>query len=288
MDVNSQILSGALVSPKTHKQLYFSVEKNVVKTQDGTESFEVINGVPFFNGPNADQRFRNEQMDKEYRESQNGTRFFSKFKKVIYNDLINKKCINIMKKFDAFSNDDVILGVGGGPVREHPLITNLNISNYPNVDVVADAHHLPYADNSVDAIHVSAVLEHLYDPLQAISEMYRVLKKDGIVFSLTPFMQAYHGYPHHYQNLTLTGHEYYFSSKGFKILDSGPAVGPTMALIIINSKYILNYFPPVINKIFGAIFIVFSLIFIKPLDLLLIKSPKAYVLSSTTYVYAKK
>jgi hypothetical protein len=93
------------------------------------------------------------------------------------------------------------LSVGGGPRRQHPLLVNLNIAPFPNVEVIADARALPYQDGSVDTIFCEAVLEHLHNPAQAVGEMYRVLRLGGKVFAATPFLQAYHGYPHHYQNL---------------------------------------------------------------------------------------
>ena len=235
-----------------------------------------------------DERFSNQSMEKEYREAGKLENAFTRLKQFFYRDLYSVPSNKIKKSFDKFTEQDLFLSIGGGPVRDHPSMTNVNISNYPNVEIVADAHELPYADNSVDAIFISAVIEHLYNPLVAIAEMYRVLKPGGVVFSITPFMQAYNGYPHHYQNLTLTGHEYYFSSKGFKLLESGTAIGPTMALIIINSKYILNYFPPVLNKICGAIFILFCMIFVRPLDFFLNKKPSSHVLCSASYVYVQK
>ena len=65
-------------------------------------------------------------------------------------------------------------------MREHPSLVNVNIGPFPNVDVVADAHHLPYADASVDAIFCEAVLEHLAQPHEAVKEMFRVLPARGL------------------------------------------------------------------------------------------------------------
>ncbi len=42
---------------------------------------------------------------------------------------------------------------------------------------------LPYADNSFDIVLAAHVIEHLPDPLLALSEMYRVLKPGGILIS---------------------------------------------------------------------------------------------------------
>ena len=75
--------------------------------------------------------------------------------------------------FDDLCADGIFLPVGGGPLRAHPALLNLNIGLFPNVDVVADAHILPFVPESVDAIYCEAVLEHLYNPDQAVAEMYK-------------------------------------------------------------------------------------------------------------------
>lgn len=59
-------------------------------------------------------------------------------------------------------------------------------------DIVGDIHNLPFSDNSIDAVVCIAVLEHVENPFKAMSEMYRVLKKDGYCFLYVPFLYYYH------------------------------------------------------------------------------------------------
>ena len=49
----------------------------------------------------------------------------------------------------------------------------------PLAAVKADICHLPFASNSMDIILCNHVLEHIPDHLQALSELYRVLKPGG-------------------------------------------------------------------------------------------------------------
>lgn len=51
---------------------------------------------------------------------------------------------------------------------------------------VADAAELPFKDNFFDAVICLEVLEHVDDPLKAISEIKRVLKRDGYAVMLVP------------------------------------------------------------------------------------------------------
>ena len=109
------------------------------------------------------------------------------------------------------------------------------------MDVVADAHCLPYADESVDAIHSEAVFEHLYNPVKAAKEIYRVLKPGKKAYICTPFLQAYHGYPHHYQNYTITGHKLLFESVGFRIVEAGTCVGPVHTILHLVAVFLNEY-----------------------------------------------
>jgi len=52
--------------------------------------------------------------------------------------------------------------------------------------LVADAHKLPFKPDSFEAIFVLEVLEHVFDPLKVLSEVKRVLKKDGYAVFLVP------------------------------------------------------------------------------------------------------
>lgn len=191
--------------------------------------------------------------------------------------------------FGQLTDDDLCVSVGGGPIRVHPLFTNLNIGPFPNVDVVGDGHRLPYADSSVDAIHSEAVFEHLHSPLIAAKEIARVLKPGGKAFICTPFLQAYHGYPHHYQNYTITGHQTLFESVGLAVIDSGVCVGPAHCLADLISQFVREFMP--INKlsraIWGSIRIAIAPI-VRFADKRFTRKPNAHFLASTTYLVAVK
>jgi len=56
----------------------------------------------------------------------------------------------------------------------------------PLADVKADICALPFEDSSYDLIFCNHVLEHIPDDLQAMKELYRVLKKGGILIAQVP------------------------------------------------------------------------------------------------------
>lgn len=50
----------------------------------------------------------------------------------------------------------------------------------------ANIYHLPYADNTFDAVILSEILEHIDDDVAALREAYRVLKPGGVVAITVP------------------------------------------------------------------------------------------------------
>ncbi|MBS1536440.1 MAG: methyltransferase domain-containing protein [Bacteroidetes bacterium] len=52
--------------------------------------------------------------------------------------------------------------------------------------VKGDFHHLPFDDNSFDAIYADNTIEHSFSPHRVLEECYRVLKKGGILAMCVP------------------------------------------------------------------------------------------------------
>jgi SAM-dependent methyltransferase len=176
-----------------------------------------------------------------------------------------------------------VLGLGGGPRRLHPTIVNLNVEPFENVDIVGDAHRLPLPDNAVDAVHCEAVFEHLRDPEDAAAEMFRVMKPGALAFVCTPFMQAFHAYPSHFQNFTLMGHYRLFERAGFRVVEHGVCVGPSVALSDLVATYITHYSPRVVRWLLRAAWSVLSRVLVRPLDRSLARRDNAHLMASTTY-----
>jgi ubiquinone/menaquinone biosynthesis C-methylase UbiE len=60
-------------------------------------------------------------------------------------------------------------------------------------DYDGDILSLQFNDEEVGAIICLSVLEHVENPFQAVSEMFRVLKKGGLLFLSVPFLTSFHG-----------------------------------------------------------------------------------------------
>ena len=123
------------------------------------------------------------------------------------------------------------LGQGMEPLAEDPNISLVETDVYlsPRVDVICDAHELPFADGVFDAVVIQAALEHVLSPERVVEELHRVLKRDGLVYAETPFMQQVHEGPYDFTRFTDMGHRFLFRS--FDELDRGVVCGPAMGLV---------------------------------------------------------
>jgi SAM-dependent methyltransferase len=123
-----------------------------------------------------------------------------------------------------------VAGAGMEPLLDSPRIELIetDVALGPRAQMICDAHDLPLADASVDAVVAQAVLEHVVDPARCASEIHRVLKPDGLVYADTPFMQQVHGREYDFTRFTRLGHRRLF--RHFQKIDSGITCGPGTAL----------------------------------------------------------
>jgi uncharacterized protein YbaR (Trm112 family)/SAM-dependent methyltransferase len=144
----------------------------------------------------------------------------------------------------SLTDRHVVLDFGAGrQALDDPCIIRMDLQLTPYVDVVGDAHHLPFKAGCIDFAFGGAVMEHLANPPRAIEELHRVLRPGGYVYADWSFVFAYHGYPHHYFNTTVHGIRNAFAA--FRVLDSGvaPFHGAAFTLRSVLQTY-LGYFQP--------------------------------------------
>ncbi|MHB2025444.1 MAG: class I SAM-dependent methyltransferase [Elusimicrobiota bacterium] len=88
--------------------------------------------------------------------------------------------------------------------------------NQKNVDVFADlTKRLPFDDNYADTVISFEVLEHLPEPDFFLSECNRILRPQGRLFLLAPFLWQEHEAPHDYFRYTQYGLKYLLEKNGF-------------------------------------------------------------------------
>lgn len=125
-----------------------------------------------------------------------------------------------------------ILVIGAGDARfscgANESIVYTDVALAPDTHLIADAHDIPFVDDTFDAVLAIAVLEHVMDPYRVVAEIQRVLNAGGFVFAATPFMQQVHMGPYDVTRFTHVGHRRLF--RWFDEIRSGVANGPGMAV----------------------------------------------------------
>lgn len=135
--------------------------------------------------------------------------YSSKYNKKRINRFFNRNYYWILDHLDNIENKK-ILDVGCGPA-EFCKILDENFKNLKifGIDIsekmiekskellplgnfnVGDVHELPFEDNSFDYIFNTSSFHHYEDPLVALNQMYRVLKKDGTLYLLDSIKDSF-------------------------------------------------------------------------------------------------
>lgn len=82
-----------------------------------------------------------------------------------------------------------VLDIGGGTahVKEfRPDIVTADILKFPGIDVVADAHRLPFQDGIFSGVIMLDVLHHLEQPIEFLKEASRILRPGGRLAMIEP------------------------------------------------------------------------------------------------------
>jgi SAM-dependent methyltransferase len=107
------------------------------------------------------------------------------------------------------------------------------------VDVAGDALRLPFRAAAFDAVVSFQVLEHVPEPQQFLTEVFRVLKAGGTVLLATPFLWGEHEEPHDYYRFTRYGLRYLAEHAGFEVLSIEADTG-FLAMAVLRLNYWLN------------------------------------------------
>lgn len=84
-----------------------------------------------------------------------------------------------------------LLDIGGGSAHfknYRPDVTSLDILPFPGIDVVADAHDMPFPAGQFSGIVMLDVLHHLQRPVKFLREAARILKPGGRLAMIEPGM----------------------------------------------------------------------------------------------------
>ncbi len=184
--------------------------------------------------------------------------------------------------------DGIFINIGSGNRSLGKNVIDVDMSDYPNVSVVADIQELPFKEASIDGVLSIAVLEHVREPKQVIEECHRVLREGGFVFTVVAFMQPFHAAPADYQRYTKPGLEYLH--RQFERVESGTYGGPVSGFLWILQEFVALLLSFGIRPLRDLLSMVLMLLTwpIKLLDLLFRHSPLSESIASTVFFHGRK
>lgn len=181
-----------------------------------------------------------------------------------------------------------VLSIGAGVLRLKGNVTHLDYEPYPHLEVVGDAHFLPFPDNTFDGVVCETLLEHVVEPSKVIEEMHRVLKPGGKAYILMPFLFAFHAAPNDFYRMTHRGLAY--QMRAFEIEKLAPFSGPASALNNLLVEWFALLFSMGSKKLYRIFSLVFLVVFcpVKLLDYVLAFHPEAVRIASILLCIGRK
>jgi SAM-dependent methyltransferase/uncharacterized protein YbaR (Trm112 family) len=181
-----------------------------------------------------------------------------------------------------------VLGQGIAALMRNTRIqlVESDVSFGPRTGIILDAHDIPFEDETFDAVIAQAVLEHVADPYRCVEEIHRVLKKDGVIYAETPFMQQVHAGRYDFTRFSHLGHRRLF--RRFDEIDSGIVCGPGMALAWSYQYFLTSFVTSPTLRSAARTFARFTSFYLKYFDPFLAGKHGAYDAASGFYLLGRK
>jgi SAM-dependent methyltransferase len=128
-----------------------------------------------------------------------------------------------------------------------------------DIDIFYDGKNIPFEDETFDSILAGEVLEHVPDIHKSLSELYRVLKKDGKILITVPFVWQEHEMPFDFRRFTTNGIEQLLVDNGFEVLSSKKSGSFFEVIVQLVMMYLHSIFYTknkyIVNLLINAVFI---------------------------------
>ena len=187
-----------------------------------------------------------------------------------------------------YGKGGALLDVGSGPERLGDEFINVDAFPFPEVDVVADAHALPFRDSSIDGVVSESLLEHVALPDRVAREMVRVLKPGGFLYVSAPFIHPYHASPDDFNRWTSSGLRFLF--RDLEVVETGVRSGPWSAFLMFLAYWLGVICSFGFKKAVPFLAHIFMLVLgpLKYLDLIFARFPRAEDVSALLYLIGRK
>jgi glycosyltransferase involved in cell wall biosynthesis/SAM-dependent methyltransferase len=135
------------------------------------------------------------------------------------------------------STEGLVLNLGGGSSSSRfENVVELDSAIFRHTDIVADAHDLPFDDESFDSVIVMNGLHRYGDPRRVAAELHRLLKPTGRILVQTAFLQPSPSEPWHFFHCTRHGLAEWFKEFETDLLHVPDGFAPNCSLASLASE----------------------------------------------------
>jgi hypothetical protein len=154
------------------------------------------------------------------------------------------------------------------------------------VDLLCDAHELPFVDGFFAGVIITGAMECVVSPETVAAEIHRVLRDRGLLYSEMPFVQQVVTGAYDFTRYTMSGHRRVF--RRFEEISSGLRGGPGTVLLWAIERVVLSFLHGEPAHFAAKAAVRATLFWIKYIDYLVAKNPAALDAASGTYFYGRK
>ncbi|MFC1868218.1 methyltransferase domain-containing protein [Thermodesulfobacteriota bacterium] len=193
------------------------------------------------------------------------------------------------------AENPVVLIVGSGNIgRGIQTLTNQpdievvesDVCFSGRVEVLCDAHDIPFETASFDGIVVQKVIPNVADPYRCVEEIHRILNRSGLVYAETAFLLPVHLGPYDFTRFTHLGHRRLF--RCFDEVDSGAVAGPGMALAWAFRSFLLSFTCGAAGRALMEVMARLTSFWLKYFDYFFIDRPGAFDAAPGYYFLGRK
>lgn len=216
---------------------------------------------------------------------------FSRLPEPEYTRCRNLKLFEWMNR-NAHGKKVLNLGSGIGAF-DHYLsrdikMVNLDINPFkPNLNVIADAHFLPFKCESFDVVYSIAVLEHARKPWDVADEIERILRPEGYVAFELPFLNIIHDEDDYFR-FTDRGIRSLFDETRFDVVLEQVGSGGGSFLSVFLLEYSKQFVPTKYLKALYTLFMRYFFSLFKYLDILINSSESLRITANSFSFIGRK
>lgn len=290
-----EFLESAIQCPKCYEKNLL-IQRQNIQCHNCHSEFPIVNNKPVLIRPD------NEIFSPSFytnRVTNHGSKEKNIFSKIVPSPSINliyiERIQNFAQTLEKFTLAYVLV-VGAGKQKrdldrlmsEHSNIKLIysDVDVNADVDLFCDAHDLPFQDQVFHGTITTAVLEHVLYPEKVVSEMHRVLKDGGVIYSEIPFMQQVHEGAYDFTRYTLSGHRRLFNY--FSEISSGLVAGPGTVLVWSIEHFALCFAANNTSRLLTKAMVRLVFSWLKYFDYLFKNNPQALDGASCTYFLGEK